>query len=234
MEKYETYFNEICTEDVEDVLMICTTASKRLWDLFKIKVDDPKMIAVIFSKTYETVLKELANLEKEYDNYQITFCDRFVIGYTTDENENDEKEGNFMIKIDHLNVIPTIDDYDPQLSNRERCVQWNTDNIKKQPEELKKIASMTTEALRKLDINALADEIIIPIFVTVYETIIEVMKIRRKEEDKFEFEINFCSCFYITVIEQEDQDNDIINIRSNIHGKLMLKNDAMASGKYDD
>ena len=234
MEKYESYFNEICTEDVKDVLMICTTASKRLCDLFKIKIDDPMMVAVIFSKTYETVLKELAALEKEYDSYQISFCDRFCIGYTTNENEADEKEGNFMIYINHLNVIPTIDEYDAQLSNRERCVQWNTDNIKKQPEELKKIAAKTTEALKKLDISMLSDEIIIPMFITVYETIIEVLKIRRKEEDKFEFEINFCSCFYISAIEQEDQDTDIINIRSNIHGKLMLKNDALASGKYDD
>lgn len=234
MEKYLQYFNEICTEDVEDVLMICTTASKRLRDRFKIKIDEPKMLAAIFSKTYETVLRELQSLEKDYSEYQITFCDRFVMGYSTNQNESDEKEGNFMIYINHLNVIPSTDEVDPQLSNKERCVQWNTDNIKTQPEEIKTIAAKTTEALKKIDIVLTSDEIIIPTFITVYETIIEVMKIRRKEQDKFEYEINFCSCFYVTVIEQDDQDTDIINIRSNIHGKLMLKNDAIASGKYDD
>ena len=234
MEKYITYFNEICSEDVEDVLMVCTTASKKLRDRFKIKVDEPRMIAAIFSKTFETTLKELQALEKDYSSYQITFCDRFVIGYSTNENESDEKEGNFMIYINHLNVIPTTDDVDPQLDPKERCVQWNIDNIKKQPEELKTIAAKTVEALKKIDITLTSDEIIIPTFITVYETLIEVMKIRRKELDVFEFEINFCSCFYVSAIEQEDQDTDIINIRSNIHGKLMLKNDAIASGKYDD
>ena len=234
MEKYLQYFNEICTEDVDEVVMVCTTASKKLRDRFKIKIDDPKMIAAIFSKTYETVLKELACLEKDYSEYQIVFCDRFVIGYSTNENEADEKEGNFMIYINHLNVIPTTDDIDPQLDPKERCVQWNVDNIKKQPQELKTIASKAVEALKKIDITLTSDEIIIPTFITVYETLIEVMKIRRKEQDLFEYEINFCSCFFVSVIEQEDQDTDIVNIRSNIHGKLMLKNDAVASGKYDD
>jgi hypothetical protein len=83
-----------------------------------------------------------------------------------------------------------------------------------------------------LDVNLSTADMVMPIFITTYETLVNYLSIKRREEDKFEKEINFISCFYITARESDGPD-DIIDIRPNINAKLTLKNDAGASSKYE-
>ena len=234
-ERYEKYFDEICKEDIDEVLTISSTASQIIYEKFKIKLDDPKETAVIFSKTFEAILDFLQNLEKDYSEFKINLCNRFVVGYTTIESEEDEKEGNFMVYIRHLNSLNTSMDNDSDnesLKATELAVQWNTDNILDQPKIIKDIASRAYEKLKKLDMYLVSSEVIMPIFITTYENIINYLKIRRKELDKFEYEINFASIFYIGARESEDDTADIY-IRPNIESKLKLKNDAIATAKHE-
>lgn len=232
--KYLSYFNENVCEDQKDVLNICETAMKQLYDQRGIGYGDPKLVGSCFSKIFETILIKLQGLEKDYSSFEINFLDRLVIGYSTKEDEDDEKQGNFMVYIRHLNAMKKNEDVDdPTLSSRERCVQWNAENIRCQPDIIDSISIAALSMINKDLETALASkEVIMPTFIYTYEAIVNYLKIARREQNKFEYEINFISCFYIGVRESEDG-NDDVYIRPNIESKLLLKNDSVASAKYE-
>lgn len=50
LEKYELAFDELCIEDREDVITICSAAQEKLRKAFKIDINDPRIIGVMFSK----------------------------------------------------------------------------------------------------------------------------------------------------------------------------------------
>ena len=232
-EKYLKLFKENVKEDEEHIITICSTASKQIWDRFKIRFDDPKLLGSCFIIIYEEFIRKLQDLQKTYSDFKIKMCDRLEMGYSTNDNDEDEKSGNFMIYIRHLNC--TKKDYgieDPTEGPRERSVHWNTNNIIAQPELLREISINAVEKLKTIDVAIGFEEAIIPIFVTVYESLIIYLKTKRKELDEFEFEINFMSCFYIGARESEDVDDDVY-IRPNIAFKLELKNDEKATAKYE-
>ena len=231
--KYVEFFNNATKEDQDDILTICETASRQIYDRFKTRIDDPKLLAAIISKTYDAFIKYLVSLEEKYSDFQINICDRLVIGYTTSNDEDDEKQGNFMIFIRHLNSNKKNDEIDdPTAKAVERAVQWNTENMINQPTMLNSIANNAVTEMSGIDIQLSASELVMPIFCTTYEAIVNYLKIKRREKDEFRYEINFMNCFHIAAQESEDE-NDVISIRPTIDSKLTLKNDAKASAQYE-
>lgn len=232
-EKYLEYFNEFAHEDEKEIITICETASKKIYDQFKARFDNPRLLGSCFSKIFGAFLNKLEALQSEYSDFTINVCDRLSIGYTTTEDEDDEKQGNFMVFIRHMNSNKKNEEYDdPTAKTVERAVQWNTENIIAQPELLRKIAIDAVEELKQIDVSIGSSELIMPIFIAVYEAIVNYIKVRRCEIDAFEYEINFMSCFYIGARESEDDTVDIY-IRPNIESKLKLKSDVKASSKYE-
>lgn len=232
-EKYLEYYNEFAVEDNDDIITICQTAGKIIWERFRARFDDPKLLAATFSKIYGSIMSKLKDLEREYQDFNINICGRLDMGYSTNEDEDDEKQGNFMVYIRHLNSRHKNDQIDdPQAKATERAVLWNAENCTVNPDILRKISVEALDALKEIDVNLGSSELVMPVFVTVYESLVNFLKIRRREKDDFEYEINFISCFYISARESEDED-DVINIRPNIEAKLTLKDDAGASSKYE-
>jgi hypothetical protein len=156
-----------------------------------------------------------------------------MTGYSTTEDDDDEKQANFMICIEDLGFEPRrYETEDSIKSSNELCAAWNSDNIIDQPEIIKKISETALKILKSdIDIEFNSSELVMPIFVTIYETLVSMLKTHRREIDEFEFEINFMSCFFIGARESEFE--DIIYIRPNIESKLRLKNDSLASAKYE-
>lgn len=231
-EKYLAYFDEFATEDIDDVLSICETASKIIFNRFRARFDDPKLLGATFSKIFEAITNKLEALESEYSDFRINICDRLQIGYSTTDDDDDEKQGNFMVSMFHLNNTKKNEDVDdPTMKSRERAVQWNTENITEQPELLRAISIDAIEGLKSIEVQLASSEIIMPIFVTTYEAIVNYLKIKREETNEFEYEINFISCFNIGARESEDGSE--IYIRPNIESKLKIKNDNKASSKYE-
>lgn len=231
--KYESYFNEICTEDIGDIITIAEVASREIYDRIHIKFDDPKLLVSTWSKIYDAILLKLVKLESEYSDFQINICDRLSIGYSTTDDEDDEKIGNFMISILHMNTDKKNNDVDdPEAKPSERAVHWNTENIIHQPDILRDISISAVEQLKSIEVELGTSEAIMPIFVMTYEALVKYLKIKRNEKNDFEFEINWASCFYIGARESEEG-NDDIYIRPNINSKLMLKNDTKASSQYE-
>ena len=233
-ERFEKYFNEICKEDIDDNLTICSAAGQIIHEKFRIRRDDPKIYLCIFSCTFEAILDYLESMEKNNSSMNINICNRIEIGYSTIESDDDEKEGNFMVFIKHLNAMNTQMDNladNANLSSIELLVQWNTDNVIDKPKTITTIAAKAKDKLEKLDIY-IPSECVIPMFITIYESLVNFIKVKRKELKEFEYEINFGSVFYIGARESED-DTDDIYIRPSIESKLKLKNDAIATAKHE-
>lgn len=232
-EKYLPYFEEICREDEEHVLTICEVASACIYDKFRLRLDDPKLLAAIWSKIFDAILIKLEKLENNYSDFTINVCDRVSFGYSTNVDEEDEKQGNFMVFITHMNNNKkTEESEDPRSKPEERAMQWNTENLIEQPKLLAEISVDSLELLKSIDVYLGSREYIMPIFCMVYEQLVNYLMTKRKELNEYEFEINFISCFFIGARETDDGIDEIF-IRPNIESKLRLKSDSKASSQYE-
>lgn len=231
MNDYIAVYNSNVNEDGDDINQICDVASKIIKEKFLVNIADYRIIGAMFRETYMSFLEKLKELEKSYSNYSIDVAGRFTIGYTTTDNEDDEKQGNFMVFIEDHGTSKKNNDPDITASAKERVVQWCIENISVQPDVVNAVSLIAMEKLKKLDIVLASNEFVIPIFIVIYDTLVNYLKIRRSECGSFEYEVNFISCFNIKAMEGEN--GDIIAIRPNIEAKLELKNDALASSKYE-
>ena len=131
----------------------------------------------------------------------------------------------------HLNksIIDTPPEED--TSSTERITQWNIENVITQPGIIREISNTVIEDLKTIDVHIGISELVMPIFITVYECIVNYVRIKRQELNEFEFEINFVSCFHIGCMETEDGSS--IYIRPNIEAKLLMKDDQSATSIHE-
>jgi hypothetical protein len=232
-EKWERYYADNIYEDEDEIITIAGSASRVIRDRFGIRIEDPKLLTAVFLKITETFINKLSDMEKNYKEFTLNLADRLAIGFTNnDGNEEDEKSGNFMIFMNHIGGASKVDDLDdPTVSCQERAVQWNAENVVKQPEMIRVFSEEATKKLRDIDIQLSNKEVIMPIFITFYESIINYLKIRRREEDVFEKFVNFS--WFIVYCRESDDVNDTILIRPTIGAKLALKNDQNASSENE-
>lgn len=232
--RYQKLIEENILEDEDAIIDIAELSSKVIERDLKIyffdekrKERDWKIPVAIFIKTFEEVIKELIRLRKSYNSFEINFANRFLIGFDNCENEEDEKEGNFMIYIFHVSQASKdteYDDYDTETPP-ERAVKWINENVKDNPEVIKRISENSVEKLKDYDIVFYSTDLIAPIFSIMYDTCVKYLKDKRREMEEYEYEINFAGCFYISARESEDG-IDTITIRPNIESKTGLKDDA--------
>lgn len=240
LQKYEVYFEENAPEDVDDINTICGMAVKDIYETIGTRMVnekqglDQRIIACMFSVTFDAILVKLKKLEDRFPSVEIDVAGRFAIGYNTCEDENDEKEGNFMIYIRDLHHTSKTELVDsPEASSKERCVEWLANNlINENTNILREIAIDAKERMAKtLDLNLSSEEFVLPIFIMTYEALVKYITSRRRENDAMSYRINFVSCFEIECEEAEDG-MDNISIHPDINSKLFLKDDEKASSKY--
>lgn len=232
-ELYLGVYKENVVEDEEHIINICEIASKRIYDICTMKIEDPKLLAAVFVKIYEGIIRTFRKKEAKYSDMKINIADRIEIGYTTTSDIEEEKQGNFAIGIKHLNCNKKMDiSSDPSASPVEKAVQWVTDNIKDESGFVKEFSVDALALLKEIEVMMPSDEFIVVIFITVCEEIVNYLKIHRRDIKEFEFEINFCSCFFVTARETESGEDDII-FRPSICSKLDLKDDKGGSSEFE-
>lgn len=229
-ERWIRYYADNIYEDADHIQIISETANAVIRERFHITLNDHRLTTSAFLRIFEGFIEKLKSFQKDYDNFQINLANRLAIGFTNNENEDDEKSGNYMIFMQHLREATKMDtNNDPTVSNIERAVQWNAENVIEQPELIRALTIEAVKYLRDIDIQLANNEIIMPVFITYYESIINYLKIHRREEDLFEMQLNY-SWFFIGAREGEEG-RDVIFIRPSINGKLSLKSDVGASSK---
>lgn len=243
-EKYLGVYRDNVHEDDEHIITICEIASRRIYDICSMKFDDPRLLAATFVKIYEGFLRTFKKKEEKYSDMTVNVANRIQFGYSTTSDSDDEKQGNFAVKIMHLDFNKKLDNScDPDATPQEKATQWYTNNItnvkngdiSKNGEEgdiIKEISIETLSLLKDSDILMPSYEFIPLIFVTVHEEIVNYLKIKRRDMKEYELEINFCSCFFVSARETESGEDEII-FRPNISAKLGLKDDQKGSSSYE-
>ena len=230
--KWLVYFNTNICEDFDIIQKIADVSTSALYDKFNVKIDDWRLITAAFLKIFETFMQHLVSMEKDHSEFEINLANRLLIGFNNNENDDDEKTGNFMVFMRHLKESPKLDGIsDPTISNIERCVQWNTENIIENPELIRKMTVDAVKNLNNIEIQVANNELIMPIFITFYESIITVLKLERRDRDSYEIIVNLG---WFMMIAQEGEDGrDNYFIRPDIGSKLFLKNDSGASSAVE-
>lgn len=235
-------FDEYVYEDVPDIALICKTAGNMLYDRFRINItrpEDPffhyyKMTAMIFIYTYQAIVNYLMKKREKNASYQINIANRLSIGFTNSDCDEDEKNGNFMIFIRDIPNYVVKEDDGPksQSHSREYIRNWNQENMIENPQDTMEIATKALKMLNNIKIRIGSAELIFPVFVTIYESALNYMKTIRREREETEFEINFCNCFFLKCVEQDDGVDKVI-IRPAIEGKMALKSDKIGTSIYE-
>lgn len=236
MEKFITYAQNIIVDNIDDVYSIIEIAMRELKENFDIGAKHPEIVLTTFAVTFESFVKKLKErADANYTKYKIIIADRLEIGFDNAEGEDYEKNGGFMFYIKHLYHESKDDD-----SNREYeddtitlCTTWNSINITTDFQIIREVATKTLDELKKYDVLLPKQELVIPIFITVYDSMVSYLKLQRASLNEFEYEVNFAGLFSVRAQQSDDLD-DIIAFTPAIDNKLMLKSDSGASSKYDN
>lgn len=229
-------------ENQKDIALICDTANKVIYDRFRVNLrrpDDPffsyyKMTAMIFVETFRAIIQQLLDRRATNATYNINIGNRINIGFSNSDNDEDEKNGNFCPYVKDIPHYTVKDDDDIKLDGhyKEYIRNWNQENMIQNPEDTLTIANRALKSLKAIDINLGSPELVFPLFVTIYESIISYLKIRRRESEDDEFMINFCNCITVDCIGQDDG-VDKITIIPAIEDKLNIKSDKNGTAIYE-
>lgn len=232
-----------CTfENQKEIAMICDTANKVIYDRFRVNMKRPgdpfysyyKMTAMIFVETFRAIIQQLIARRDTNATYAINVANRINIGFSNSDNDEDEKNGNFMVYVKDIPHYSVKDDDEIKMDSKfkEYIRNWNQENMIQNPEDTMQIANRALKSLTDIEIHLGSPELIFPLFVTIYESIISYLKIRRRELETDTFKLNFCNCMKFICYEQDDG-VDKITIIPAIEDKIGLKSDKVGTSIYE-
>lgn len=236
MTKAEEYFERIVIEDRDFIETIGEMARPEIYRNFKIKMKNNAVPISMYAVIFECIMKHLKSLQKTKESHVIIIANRLEIGFTTsfdvEENEDLEKMGNFMPYIKHIenNKLTEVDETEDK--SVVRCTQWNESNITTSVTDVKEITKMAVDKVgTELSIQGANPEIIMPIFCTIHDKVVEFMKLKRAELDKFELCLNMAGCYDIYARLMEDGVE--ISFKPCVYSKGFIKEDGDATAKYE-
>ena len=240
-EPWVIFLKDSLCEDVDVIESIADTANRSLYEKYKIKLDSWPMSTAVFLKTFESICAMLKSKESNYSNYAINFMNRFIVSFNSNINDEDEKNGNFMIYLRHIGGDTAKDTFiDPTDTPLTRVADWNKENLvskiddgvmKKQPELTRKMSLLAVEYINKINIKLANNEVIFPMFINYYDSIITVCKLVRKDRDLPKLEVNLG---LLRIIIKEGPDGrDVIELKPDIAGKLNIKDDKLATSSNE-
>lgn len=240
-EPWVIFLKDSLCEDFDVIESIADTANRSLYEKYKIKLDSWPMSTAVFLKTFESICAMLKSKESNYSNYAINFMNRFIVSFNSNINDEDEKNGNFMIYLRHIGGDTAKDVYiDPTDTPLTRVADWNKENLvskiddgvmKKQPELTRKMSLLAVEYINKINIKLANNEVIFPMFINYYDSIITVCKLVRKDRDLPKLEVNLG---LLRIIIKEGPDGrDAIELKPDIAGKLNIKDDKLATSSNE-
>lgn len=236
MTKAEEYFERVVVENQDDMNIIGDMARHDIYRNFRVKIDKPQVPIAIYAVVFDCICRHLKSLQKTKDSHVIVIANRLEIGFTTsfdvEENEDLEKYGNFMFFMKHIENHKLTEVDETEHKSVVRCTQWNESNITTSISDIKEITKMACEKMAsELSIQGANPEIIMPIWCTIHDKVVDYLKLKRAEKDDFEFMINMAGCYdgYARLLE----DGVEISFKPCVYSKGFFKEDGEATAKYE-
>ena len=231
------WFNDYVVDNKDDIKIICDLTSRSVEEQFKIylKSGNTEVYAVVFYATFMTILDFIKQQQKVRNNFTIEIANSINIGYTNNDNEDNEKVGNFMPLMEYISINRNIinDSTMSEDVTATNCLKWKELNIKKTVEYYKEIQEKAYEKLRtEYKTSLRTSEAVIPIFCIFMDNVTNVLKHKFKEAegtDVSEVSMNVLGLFDVYYSFDVESGKECIEFEPNIAMKLALKNDDIAS-----
>lgn len=233
--KSQNWYTKNVREDEEDIEVIGDLARKALYDKLSINILTNDVVMAIYGSIFNVIQSYVKEQQAECSSFQLTIANRFEIGYTNTDNDDQEKVGNFMV---YMKVLEnkTMDNEIDEDEERtiELAAQWNAANITSNVETIKEISSRAVKAVSEdVDVELGSLELIIPIFCIIHEQIVAYLKIKRAELNVTEYEINLCNLCFVGA-QCDEELNETVYFRPTVSRKRGFKNDKVAAGDSEE
>lgn len=230
------WFKDYAVNNASQLKNICDVTSRMVFDQFNIHILSyhNEVYGLIFYGTFISILEWLKEKEKVYNNYTITIANSINIGFTNNDDENNEKVGNFMPILEYVGINRPITDTDTREDNTQAalCMRWKELNGKKNEENYKEIQERANKKLlTDYKISLRTSEAVIPLFCIFMDNITNVIKLKFQEvqgTDVSEVSMNVFGLFDIFYSYDEEEDHEVIDFCPGIPMKTILKSDAIA------
>lgn len=233
----QRWFDDYVVNDKDDIKIICQNTATSIAEQFSININGGFNViyAAAFYETFLSILKFIREKQKTYNEFSINIADLVVVGYTNNDDDANEKVGNFFPFVEYIGkYTKVINDDDRMASDKttSNVIRWKELNVKQNIEFMKKIQLDAFESISKnMKINLRTDEAIIPIFCTFMYYVAEYMKYKFKEANHTEVsevKMNVLGLFDIFYSYDEEEGKEIVDIVPGIKMKLELKMDNVA------
>lgn len=232
------WFDDYAVNNKADIKIVCDLTARSMEEQFNmcLKSGNTEVYAVTYYASFMALLELLKQKQKQYNNFTIQICNSINIGYTNNDDENNEKVGNFFPVLEFIgvnrNIIDSSTEIDPERTSQ-NLIRWKELNIKKNIEFIKQWQEHAYQKLLaefKTDLKY--SEACPAIFCIFSDNILNYIKLKYKELDKTdvsEVSMNVLGLYDIFYSYDEEDDKDIVECVPGISVKLALKNDNIAS-----
>lgn len=247
MRDYVNYYNEfIIQEHKEATELILDLAAKNLMENFRLKVD-PKLIGVIYKVTFDTLMDMLKELSITYKKFTVDICGRLQVGFNCSVRRDIEQDkylnkfGNIYLVIKDKKFNKTNPKAEVDDNASKSITRWLSANMKNNVAFLDKLSINAKHRLSKDFGCRMFKELVIPIFVTVYSSIVGYLNSCEIPEDEEEVSVNVMETIivYATCLcNEDDEECDNVSTSRHIHitpsvsYKQLMKDDKIAEKHY--
>lgn len=228
----ERWFDNYAVDNVEDLLAIGALARDAVNESIKVDLGNAKNVMAIYGVIFEALVETVGEYQKSHDSYEVELADRLGIGFNNDDNEDDEKSGNFNLVMWHVeNKDKNADE--PMDADEDSSVvlstEWNSKNITDNKEFANRFMINGLKKLKEIiNIPSESHEFIAPVFCIIHTQILKYINLKFGESADHQFELNVMGLYTIGIQITDNADLDIY-YHPTIYGKLSMKNDAVAA-----
>jgi len=234
----QRWYEDHAVNNGAELKIICDMTNRSAEEQFRMYLEkgNTEVYAVVFYVIFMTVLEFIKEKQKKYSNFTIAIANSVNLGYTNNEDDNNEKVGNFMPVMEYIGINRIV--VDPSMDvTPEKCaensIKWKELNIKKNVEYYKAMQETAFNRLKKeYKVGLRTSECVFPIFCTFLDHITNVLKIKYQEAigtDVSEVSMNVLGLFDVFYSFNEEENLEIIEYQPNILMKLSLKSDTTAN-----
>src|SRR5699024_7558053 len=151
MEKINSFIKDILPEDFEINEQISETACNILNISFALNLESlPLFPIAMYNIAFDELVSALAKKRKNYSEYAVNVCGYFLIGYTNQYDEDNEKNGNFTPSIEYVNHTSSFEACSINDTANSIATVWCAQHMVESHELLMDVAARTIERVSKM------------------------------------------------------------------------------------
>ena len=231
------WFRDSVQDNQDDIRTVCelTARSAQQQFMMNTKSANYEVFAVIYFATFLAILEFLRECQSQYKRYSIEICNSINIGYKNNDDENNEKLGNFMPVMEYIGVNMNLVNSNTNVgvdTTTTNFLSWKTLNSKKNIEHYKKIQEAAYgKLLNDFRVDMKTSEGVIPLFCIFMDNINNVLRLKHREADGTkvsEISMNVMGLYDAFYSFDDEAGKECIEYAPNPLFKLSLKNDSLA------